>query len=76
MIDILHSFGAGIAFAVGVTVGAILCRIATREGRKEITDDWKQHQAKVEDRLSKYVVESGRMATALEMIAKDKGKLS
>lgn len=76
MIDILHSFGAGIAFAVGVTVGAILCRIATREGRKEITDDWKQHQTKVEERLSKYVVESGRMAAALEMIAKDKGKLS
>ncbi len=69
MIDILHSFGAGIAFAVGVTVGAVLCRIASAEGRKEITREWKEHQNKVEDRLAKYVIESGRIATALESMA-------
>lgn len=75
MIEILHAFAIGIAFSVGVTVGAVLSSIASRQGRKEMVEDWKSHQTRVEDRLAKYVVESGRMAAALELIAKEKTKL-
>ena len=70
MIDILHSFFAGITFAVGVTVGALLCRIATKEGRKELTDDVKASHARIEERLLGSLLCHERIATSLELLTK------
>lgn len=70
MIDILHSFFAGITFAVGVTVGALLCRIATKEGRKEMANEVRESHARIEERLLGSLKCHERMAVAMETMAR------
>lgn len=71
MIDILHSFGCGIAFAAGVTVGVLLCRAATKEGRKEMGEEWKASQARIEARLTGSLQCHERIALSLEAMSRD-----
>lgn len=71
MWDVFHSFAAGITFAVGVCVGAYLCRLATREGRKEEAEEIKQHFAFVRDNLVKQVVQAENIAYCLRIISDD-----
>ena len=70
MVEILHNFFAGITFAAGVTVGAVLCRIATKEGRKELTDDVKASHTRIEERLLGSLKCHERMAVAMELMAR------
>lgn len=70
MLEILHNFFAGITFAAGITVGAILCRIATKEGRKELPDEVKSRHAVIEERLSGSLKCHERMAVAMELMAR------
>ena len=70
MLEILHNFFAGITFAAGVTVGAVLCRIATKEGRKELTDDVRVSHARIEERLLGSLKCHERMAVAMELMAR------
>ena len=69
MWDVIYAFGIGISFSVGVGVGAFLCRVATKEGRDDTREEWKQHQKMVEDRLAGYVMHT-------ETIAKHLGKIA
>lgn len=69
MWDMLYAFGIGISFSVGICVGAFLCRIATKEGRKDEMEAWKKHREEVEERLGKTVFEQGRIADAITLIA-------
>ena len=68
--ELLHNFFAGITFAAGVTVGAVLCRIATKEGRKELTDDVRASHARIEERLLGSLKCHERMAAAMEVMAR------
>ena len=43
MWDMIYAVGIGFSFAVGVGMGAFLCRIATKEGRTETREDWNKH---------------------------------
>lgn len=70
MIELLHNFFAGMTFAAGVTVGAVLCRIATKEGRKEVADDVKASHARIEERLLGSLKCHERMAAAMEIMAR------
>jgi hypothetical protein len=63
---LLYAFGVGLAFAVGVSVGAYLCALAVRRGNKVVSDVVNTHNARVEDRLAKYVEHTERIALALE----------
>ena len=69
MWDMLYAFGIGISFSVGVIVGAALCRMATKEGRKDEMAAWQKHRDEVEERLGKTVFEQGRIADAIASIA-------
>lgn len=71
MWDVFHSFSAGIMFAVGVCVGAYLCRLATREGRKEETEEIKQHFAFVRDNLGKQVIQMENISYCLRIISEN-----
>lgn len=70
MIELLHNFLAGITFAAGVTVGAVLCRIATKQGSKELTDDVKASHARIEERLIDSLRCHERIALAMEVMAR------
>ena len=74
MIDILHAFAAGIAFVVGVTVGAVLCQIASRAQRRQFAEDWKQSQDRIDARLRGSLLCHERIATALETITETKSE--
>ena len=75
MIEILHNFFAGITFALGVTVGAVLCRIASKEGRTEMVDTVKSSHERIEERLRMSLKCHERIAGAMEAIAqKSAGK--
>ncbi len=75
MIDLLHSFAVGIAFSVGVCTGALLCTIATRAGRKEAQQSFKDSQDKIERRLAGSLKCHTRMADAMERWAENAGKI-
>ena len=68
MFELLHSFAVGIAFSVGVVAGAMLCRIATTEGRKEMARETEARWKATEDRLAKYVLNTERIALAIESL--------
>jgi len=70
MWDMIYSFGIGISFAVGVGLGAYLCRVSTKKCLKEDMDYWKKHQEKVEKRLLSYVSNTKLIADALDRISK------
>jgi len=65
MWDMLYAFGIGISFSVGVMIGATLCRIATKEGRKDMMASVEAHNKMVEERLSKSIFQHTRIADSL-----------
>lgn len=76
MWDMIYAFGIGISFSVGVVFGAALCRMATKEGRKEELEMWNKHRAEVEKRIGLSVIEHGRIADALAyFVDKDQGEI-
>lgn len=69
MSDLLHSFGCGIAFALGTAVGITIAVIAHASvGRKE-RKMLLNHYKRVEERLVQTVASHAASADALERIA-------
>jgi uncharacterized membrane-anchored protein YhcB (DUF1043 family) len=64
MFNILNAFAAGIMFSVGVCIGALLCHIASRKGRHEMSQQMLEYNKSVEDRLKQYVENTAVMASA------------
>lgn len=69
MWEIIHSFGAGIAFALGVFSGAVLCQLASRKGREEFVADMKAEREAMEKRLVEQCEGVLRIAVAMENIS-------
>lgn len=69
MMQILLSFGCGLAFAMGVTSWFFIRDLATAKGREEIQREIREHRKRVEDRLA---VQIGTMAACLDEIKKRK----
>lgn len=70
IMELIHSFGAGIAFAVGVTFGAIAMQFTNRKSVEEWSKVSRNHFREVEDRLSNYVIHTARIADALDAYIK------
>ena len=68
MMQLLYSFGIGLAFTVGIFTGAFLCTAATRKGRESLANDMREHNERVENRLIGYVNNTARIAAALETL--------
>ena len=68
MVDIIYTFGIGISFALGIGIGAYLCRLAILQGRKDVDEGIVFHNKMVESRLKKYVEHTDRIASALEKL--------
>jgi len=69
MWELIHSFGAGIAFAIGVCAGATLAQFANRKAREEFVADVKREHAAVNERLTQQVAAITRMAIAAERVS-------
>lgn len=69
MIQILISFGCGLAFAMGVTSWFFIRDMATIKGREQIQNEIREHGKRVEERLA---VQIGTMAACLDEIKKRK----
>ena len=63
MTQILISFGCGLAFAMGVTVGFFALDMMTTKGRKAMQRQAHEHYARVEERLA---VQVSAMLACLE----------
>lgn len=75
MIGILHAFAVGVSFSVGVLAGAILCSLASKKDRLTFQKAMADGQKLTEERLLRYIVNTDRIATALELgISKNFGK--
>lgn len=68
MTDIIHAFFLGAAFVVGAFTGGLLCALGHRKGRSELQKEISEHNKIVESRLCAYVENTGRLATAAEML--------
>ena len=68
MLDFLYAFGIGIAFSLGICVGAFLAQMATKAGRKELDEKFMSHTSIVEKRLASYVEHTSRIADTLDSI--------
>lgn len=68
MIDFLYAFGIGITFALGMSLGLILCTRGVKRTTQSQTDVMLKHQRIVENRLVDYVHNTDRIADALECI--------
>lgn len=71
MWSVLNAFAAGITFSLGVCVGAYLARLATKQGQAEVQKDLREHAARVEDRLAKYVEHTAVIAAAAQTYMND-----
>ena len=72
MIEILQTFAAGITFAIGVGVGAMLCRMATKDRQSDSFDaSIIATQKRMEDRLSGSLYCHQRMADAMAAIVEE-----
>lgn len=69
MWDMIYAFGIGISFAVGIGVGALLCRIATEKGRRELSDEMREYNDKVLGVLTERALNDQAMINALNKIA-------
>jgi hypothetical protein len=69
MMQILISFGCGLAFAMGVTSWFFIRDMATAKGREELKKEMHEHAKRVEDRLA---VQIGTMAACLDEIKRGK----
>ena len=69
MMQVLISFGCGMAFAMGVSAWFFIQQLATAKGREELQLEIREHGKRVEERLS---VQIRTMAACLEEIEKRK----
>ena len=69
MWDVLYAFGIGIGFSVGVITGAVLCSFTTRQGIKAKEESWNKRQDGIEVRLGETLVQTTRIAEAMEFFA-------
>lgn len=67
MMQILLSFGCGLAFAMGVTSWFFIRDMATVKGREELKREMREHAKRVEDRLA---VQVSTMVACLDEIKK------
>jgi len=72
MWDMIHAFGAGIAFALGVFSGAVLCQMANRKAREEFVNDVKAEREAMHERLTDPVAAITRVAIASEQLVTNK----
>ena len=49
--NIIDPLVSGIAFSVGICLGAVLCRLATKQGRAALGDEIREYHERVENRL-------------------------
>ncbi len=68
--DLLHSFGAGISFAIGVLCGATMMMWCAGWAKREESAKHLEQQKRCEDRLAGYVINSDRIASVLERMEK------
>lgn len=66
MFELLHSFGAGITFALGVFAGAMLLQFANRKAREEFIEDVRRDNVEVTERVKQQVLQLARIADSLE----------
>ncbi len=64
--DLLHSFGAGIAFVLGIGTGMLAMQLATISGRKEIAEDLKKQRHEYAEHFGKQIIMLARIAEAIE----------
>ena len=69
MMQIILSFGCGLAFAMGVTSWFFIRDLATAKGRAELKQEMHEHAKRVEDRLA---VQVSTMLVCLDEIKKRK----
>jgi hypothetical protein len=74
MNSIIYAFGLGLSFALGAFVGTFVCRWSMKQALITTREAFEKHQERVEDRLSAYVVNTDRIAKALESLTGDKSK--
>ena len=68
MIEILHTFLAGITFTGGVLFGAILCRMVAEKNHKAMRDEIREISEKIDARLYSSLACYERMALAMETL--------
>lgn len=68
MIELLHSFGCGIAFVAGALLGFGLYSLASRQARQELAEHLNAHKDRIEDRLFESMLAHRRIASALEVM--------
>jgi len=74
MIELIHTFFAGITFSVGVLAGAILCQMASKQGRKDAVEEARKTNEKIHERLNESLFCHQRMADSLEIFVELKRK--
>lgn len=72
MIEILHTFAAGISFAVGAFVGMTVCLLVMQATQKKFREDWSKHYRVTEERLGESMKAHVRIAECLEKLTKEK----
>ena len=68
LFGLMHSFGAGLAFAIGVFCGAVMLQFATVKGRLEMQKAINEGDAEVYERLRQYVASADKMASSLDSL--------
>ncbi len=66
MMMFMNSFGMGLTFILGITVGLWLVHLLRPIATKKQIEDQHVYNARVEDRLCKYVANTERIAKVLE----------
>lgn len=72
MIEILHTFAAGISFAVGAFVGGMICLTIVQASQKKFREDLANHYRTTEERLGESMKAHVRIAECLEKLTKEK----
>lgn len=70
LFGLMHSFGSGLAFAIGVFCGAIMLQFVTVKGRLEMQKAINETNEEVNERLRQYVANTNRMAGSLDSLVK------
>ena len=68
MNSIIYAFGLGLSFAAGAFVGALVCKWAIKQAIAKVVGEHETLNNRIEDRLEKYVANTERIATAVELL--------
>lgn len=69
MWDMLYAFGIGISFVFGVGMGAFLFLLASKDNRKELTEETRVYNTKVLEVLTERAMNDKAVIDALDRIA-------